>query len=90
MQETLAGSTTRVTLTPKAGFVVKSTLKSKDAPVKVFINVCWDSNVPPPPEAEEKAVRAAMLGQDDETEQQQAYFIPVIVSDPRNDADKGT
>ncbi|KAK7055214.1 PIH1 domain-containing protein 1 [Favolaschia claudopus] len=55
---------------------------------KVFINIAWDSQVPPPPEGNEEAIQSAMHGQDDENLNPDAWFVPVIVSEPREDSDK--
>lgn len=62
---------------------------------KVFINIAWDGNVPPPPEGSEEAVQRAMRGdavegnETGEEGEEEAWFVPVIVSEPRGDADKG-
>lgn len=53
--------------------------------LKVFINIAWDTNVPPPPPASDDAVQKAMRGQDFDD----GWFIPVIVSDLRDEKDKG-
>ncbi|KAF8172843.1 hypothetical protein K438DRAFT_1921006 [Mycena galopus ATCC 62051] len=54
---------------------------------KIFVNIAWDSQVPPPPEGNEEAIQRAMHG-DDEHLNPDAWFVPVIVSDPRQDTDK--
>ena len=60
---------------------------------KVFVNIAWDSNVPPPPEGNEEMIQRAMRGEqalDDESRREGgAWFVPVIVSEPRQDLDKG-
>ena len=60
---------------------------------KVFVNFAWDANVPPPPETSEEVIQKAMMGEqeidDDELMAGSAWFIPVIVSEPRSDRDKG-
>jgi hypothetical protein len=57
---------------------------------KVFVNIAWDPNVPPPPEGNEEAIQRAMLGQDEpEDLNPDAWFVPVIVSDAKQDTDKG-
>lgn len=114
--------TTRVDLTPKPGFCVKTsalqsavcrvTGQSLLAPVdkpatiapvpgtlvipqgmKVFVNVAWDANVPPPPEGSEEAIQRAMAGEEEIDEDAIArgdlWFVPVVVSEPRSDTDKG-
>ena len=58
--------------------------------VKVFLNIAWDRNVPPPPPADEEAIRRAILAEDVvESIGDGAYFVPAIVSEPREDRDKG-
>jgi hypothetical protein len=61
--------------------------------VKVFVNVAWDANVPPPPESSEDAIQKAMAGEGEFNEEALAagsgWFVPVIVSEPRSDVDKG-
>ncbi|OAX40762.1 hypothetical protein K503DRAFT_736928 [Rhizopogon vinicolor AM-OR11-026] len=69
-------------LNPLPGFCVKSKAL-QDTVVPIFINIAWDSNVPPPPPASEDAIQKAMLG-----ELNNAWFVPVIVSDLRDDKDK--
>ncbi|THH09653.1 hypothetical protein EW146_g8624 [Bondarzewia mesenterica] len=55
---------------------------------KVFVNIAWDKNVPPPPEGSEDAIQRAMLGQDVDELNTDGWFVPVIVSDGREDRDK--
>jgi hypothetical protein len=80
-----------VCLAPKPGFCIKSTALSpglirpeqqrdgdlQPIPIpphrKVFVNIAWDANVPPPPPPPEDA----------------DLMVPVIVSSPRADKDKG-
>lgn len=57
--------------------------------LKVFVNIAWDTNVPPPPPASEDAIQKAMLGRDYDESNSDGWFIPVIVSDLRDDKDKG-
>lgn len=61
--------------------------------IKIFVNICWDVNVPPPPEGNEEMIQRAMRGEeelDDETLLQGGgWFVPVVVSQPRQDLDKG-
>ena len=100
----------RTTLSPSAGFVVKTTTQkpgiytptaSTDKQLsptlleptkystsisygfKIFINIAFDRGVPPPPRSSESDIRKAMAGDED------AYFIPVVVSDGREVTDKG-
>ena len=57
---------------------------------KVFINIAWDPNVPAPPPGSEDAIQRAMEGQDDMDETNpDGWYVPVIVSPPRRDVDKG-
>lgn len=100
----------RITLTPSAGFVVKTTNQEpgiytpaalsekqpspnslepvlRSTPVthgfKIFINVAFDRGVPPPPRSFEGDIRKSMAGDEN------AYFVPVVVSDGREVTDKG-
>jgi hypothetical protein len=62
--------------------------------MKVFVNVCWETSgaMPAPPDASEAAVRLAMQGEDDDVKVgggKGAYFVPVAVTGPREDRDKG-
>lgn len=48
--------------------------------------------MPAPPDASEAAVRLAMQGEDDDVKVgggKGAYFVPVAVTGPREDRDKG-
>ncbi|EJD04912.1 uncharacterized protein FOMMEDRAFT_105099 [Fomitiporia mediterranea MF3/22] len=56
--------------------------------VKVFLNIAWDKRVPAPPEAGEDVIRRAMAGEDLDVEGLGAYYVPVVVSEPREDVDK--
>jgi hypothetical protein len=57
---------------------------------KVFVNIAWDPNVPPPPEGSEEAIHNAMQGQDMDEDNPEGWYVPVIVSNAREDKDKGT
>lgn len=61
--------------------------------IKIFVNIAWDPNVPPPPDGSEDAIQNAMSGEsvldDDALLQSGAWFVPVVVSEPRQDIDKG-
>ncbi|KAI0688502.1 pre-RNA processing PIH1/Nop17-domain-containing protein [Cytidiella melzeri] len=115
-------STIRATLSPLAGFCIKSSAlqpavckvtgestaalsaqtSSAILPLnntiavargqKVFINIAWDANVPPPPDASNDEIQKAMNGgqdfDDDVLASGGAWFVPVIVSEPRTDVDK--
>lgn len=58
---------------------------------KAFVNVAWDPNVPPPPEASEEEIQKAITGDQDTDQLVEggSWFVPVVVSEPRNDVDKG-
>lgn len=63
--------------------------------MKIFVNVCYDKNVPPPPAGSEEAIQRAMKGEDDqrktdggEEEDSEEWYVPVVVSEPRTDKDK--
>lgn len=60
---------------------------------KVFINFARDANVPPPPEGNEEEIQRAIAGEQEVDENLLAaggaWFVPVIVSEPRSDVDKG-
>ncbi|TFK37675.1 hypothetical protein BDQ12DRAFT_666930 [Crucibulum laeve] len=55
---------------------------------KVFVNIAWDKNVPPPPEGSEEAIQNAMKGEDVDETNEQGWFVPVVVSEGREDVDK--
>jgi hypothetical protein len=59
----------------------------------VFVNVAWDANVPPPPDASNDEIQKAMAGEQDHADHASAggggWFVPVVVSEPRSDVDKG-
>ncbi len=93
-------STVRVSLSPSPGFCIKSSAlqpavckTTSDGALtiargqKVFVNVAWDANVPPPPDASNEDIQRAMAGEQDATDN--PWFVPVIVSEPRTDLDKG-
>ena len=71
--------------------------------MKVFVNICYDKNVPAPPEASEEAIQRAIkganpdealdeegLGESGETEEkdEEEWYVPVVVSEPRVENDK--
>ena len=103
-----AASVRTVSLTPTAGFCVKSVAlndvscsvsvspESPPQPVtiptglKVFVNIAWDANIPPPPDGTDAAIENALASQSDISPDDAAqWFLPLIVSDPRPDSDKG-
>jgi hypothetical protein len=100
----MSSSKAKITLKPVPGFCVKTaTLQpalyeplpgdnaklepSEVIPAgrKVFVNIAWDANVPPPPEGSEQDIKKAMTGEDTDD----GWFVPVVVSHPRQDKDKG-
>ncbi|KAF8627597.1 hypothetical protein AX17_006169 [Amanita inopinata Kibby_2008] len=88
-----------IQLTPSPGFCIKSTalqpaiITLRNAPVqvpknlKIFVNLAWDKNVPSPPEGSEEDIQRAMQGQDAD-ELADGWFVPVVVSEGRQDTDK--
>lgn len=84
---------------PQAGASVSNVLEPKAQPrrvvipkgQKVFLNIAWDLVVPPPPPADEATIQRAMAGADlDDTDVgTSTYYVPVVVSEPREDKDKG-
>ena len=75
-----------ISLSPTPGFCVKSKTLTP-VPTKVFINIAWDKNVPSPPKSSEDDIQRAMHGDDDE--RGNPWYVPVVVSEPRQDEDKG-
>lgn len=57
--------------------------------LKVFVNIAWDPNVPPPPPASDDAIHRAMRGLDIDQSTSEAWFVPIVLSDARQDSDKG-
>lgn len=70
---------------------------------KVFVNICYDKNVPAPPDASEEAIQRAIKGAiPDEAldedglkesarvteKEEEEWYVPVVVSEPRVDKDK--
>ncbi|KAI0776787.1 pre-RNA processing PIH1/Nop17-domain-containing protein [Trametes elegans] len=55
------------------------------ANLKVFVNVAWDNHLPPPPDRSEAAIERALTGNVTDPED---YFVPLVVSEPRQDKDK--
>ena len=90
-----------VHLSPSPGFCIKSaalqpailSIKNESVQVqkglKIFVNIAWDNNVPPPPESNEEAIQRAMQGQDADKRNADGWFVPVVVSEGRQDTDKG-
>ncbi|KIK09537.1 hypothetical protein K443DRAFT_671439 [Laccaria amethystina LaAM-08-1] len=74
-----------ISLSPTPGFCVKSKTLTP-VPTKVFINIAWDKNVPSPPKSSEDDIQRAMKG--DVDERGNPWYVPVVVSEPRQDKDK--
>ncbi|KAG6853859.1 hypothetical protein C0991_000620 [Blastosporella zonata] len=55
---------------------------------KVFANIAWDLNVPPPPAGSEEVIHRAMQGQDLDDGNPDSWYVPVVVSNGRQDTDK--
>lgn len=55
---------------------------------KFFLNIAWDASVPSPPQVPESAIRQAMKGDDLDGENENTYYVPVVVSNPREVVDK--
>lgn len=58
--------------------------------LKVFVNICYDESIPPPPEGSEDVIQRAMRGEDTSLGDNAGWFVPVVVSNGREDKDKGT
>ena len=94
-----------VALNPVPGFCVKSRATNDapvhltasdqqhsfhvDKGLKIFVNITWDRNVPPPPSATDDAIQRAMQGLDIDESNPDAWFVPIVLSDARQDFDKG-
>ena len=57
--------------------------------LKIFLNVAWDPHVPPPPDGSEDMIQVAMLGGGVSELNRDGWYVPVIVSDPREAKDRG-
>ncbi|PCH43069.1 hypothetical protein WOLCODRAFT_121465 [Wolfiporia cocos MD-104 SS10] len=55
---------------------------------KVFLNVAWDPNVPPPPPGADDAIQRAMHADAAAEDGDDDWFVPVVLSEPRETADK--
>jgi hypothetical protein len=93
-----AMATASIHINPVAGFCIKSSTiqssvyASQTLPIghKVFINIAWDSNVPAPPAGSEEVIQRAMKGEDVDRFNPDGWYVPVIVSQGRQDKDKGS
>lgn len=86
-----ASSSSKNLLEPKPAATQTRTIQIPVG-VKVFLNIAWDTNVPTPPTADEAVVRRAMMGEDLDDAigiGEGAYYVPIVVSEPREDTDKG-
>lgn len=93
-------ATSSVTLNPIPAFVVKSTTLQQSLHkngtqipkgLKVFVNIAWDSNVPPPPQGSEDVIQKAMHGEDLDSVDNlnpDGWYVPTVVSEGRQDTDK--
>ncbi|XP_006455782.1 hypothetical protein AGABI2DRAFT_210349 [Agaricus bisporus var. bisporus H97] len=79
-------ATVPLDLAPTPGFCVKSA--AGPGSQKVFVNICYDKNVPPPPPADEATIKRAMNIHQDDDDDDGNYYVPVVVSQPRQDRDK--
>ncbi|KAG8215273.1 pre-RNA processing PIH1/Nop17-domain-containing protein [Butyriboletus roseoflavus] len=99
--ETATPGKVAVALNPVPGFCVKSratndTLVHLTQPLdvhvkkglKIFVNIAWDSNVPPPPPGNDDAIHRAMRGLGIDDSNPGAWFVPIVLSDARQDSDK--
>lgn len=57
--------------------------------LKVFVNIAFDVNVPAPPEGSEEAIQKAIQGEELDELNPEGWYVPTIVSDGRQDTDKG-
>ena len=89
-----------VNLRPTPGFCIKSSTlhpsifkQNATIPIpigyKVFVNIAWDSNVPSPPQGSEEIIQRAMKGEYVDELNPDGWYVPVIVSEGRQDKDKG-
>ncbi|KAJ3245929.1 PIH1 domain-containing protein 1 [Chytriomyces hyalinus] len=76
-----------VQITPKPGLVIKTHLakRKEDYPegMKVFINLCHSTEIPPPPTMDYEEVSRAMLESDNVS-----FKVPLSLSAPKTDKDK--
>ncbi|KIM58235.1 hypothetical protein SCLCIDRAFT_28262 [Scleroderma citrinum Foug A] len=66
-----------------------STLIPVPKGLKVFVNIAWDANVPPPPQGSEDTIQNAMKGLDIDESDPKGWFVPLVLSDARQEHDKG-
>ncbi|KAF9451321.1 hypothetical protein P691DRAFT_808071 [Macrolepiota fuliginosa MF-IS2] len=52
---------------------------------KIFVNICYDQNVPPPPPADEEVIQRAINAQEHDD---QTFYVPVVISQPKQELDK--
>ena len=76
------------TIQPLAGFVIKTrTTQAKDdypKDLKVFINICQSPEIPAPPLVSKEEIQKALMAEDNTT-----YKVPMSLTPPRSDVDKG-
>lgn len=66
-----------------------STLIPVPKGLKIFVNIAWDANVPPPPQGSEDTIQNAMKGLDIDESDPKGWFVPLVLSDARQEHDKG-
>jgi PIH1 N-terminal domain len=54
---------------------------------KIFLNICTEEAIPKPPEATDEALKRIIAAED--VKDLESYFIPIILSEIRNEMDKG-
>lgn len=54
---------------------------------KIFLNVCTEEAIPKPPEVTDEALKRIIAAED--VKDLENYFIPIILSEIRNEKDKG-
>jgi len=69
--------------------VTASTLIPVPKGLKVFVNIAWDADVPPPPQGNEDTIQNAMKGLDIDESSPRGWFVPLVLSDARQEHDKG-
>ncbi|KAG0707213.1 pre-RNA processing PIH1/Nop17-domain-containing protein [Suillus ampliporus] len=80
-------STNNTTSSDKLGAISNTPITIPKG-LKIFVNIAWDANVPPPPAGSEDAIQKAMRGEDYPESNPDGWFVPVVVSDLRDDKDK--
>jgi len=55
--------------------------------MKIFLNICTEEAIPKPPETTEDALGRVIAAED--VKDVEAYFVPIVLSDVRDETDKG-